>query len=97
MFNKKHSEETKRKMREAVKNRLPITEETRRKISLNNGSRRPEVRKKISESWKKRDPVSEETKRKMSESGKRKKLSEEHKRRIRESAFEYAKKVSGII
>ena len=49
-----------------------LSEETKRKLSVNNGSRRPEVRARISEAAKNRPPVSSETRRKMSESGKNK-------------------------
>jgi len=76
----KHSEETRKKISETLKGkhpseesrqkmRHPKSEETRRKISLNNGMYSEEARKKVSEALKGKHP-SEEARRKMSEAHK---------------------------
>ena len=65
------SEEHCRKISEAMKGKT-LSEETRRKISENNSTKRPEVRRKISEAhkgqtpWNKGKTPSEETRRKIS-------------------------------
>ena len=64
------SEETRKKMSEAQKNRAPRSEETRKKISEAQKNRAPyskETRKKISDAHKN---ISEETRKKMSDSAK---------------------------
>lgn len=58
------------------------TEETRKKLSLNNGSRRPEVREKISKSNKGKT-LSNEHKKKISEARKGRKHTEETKEKLR--------------
>ena len=68
---KPHSEEHRRKISEAMKGKT-LSEETRRKISENNSTKRPEVRRKLSEAhkgqtpWNKGKTPSEETRRKIS-------------------------------
>ena len=68
---KPFSEEHCRKISEAMKGKT-LSEETRRKISENNSTKRPEVRRKISEAhkgqtpWNKGKTPSEETRRKIS-------------------------------
>jgi hypothetical protein len=79
-----HSEETKKKMSEAHKNRLPISEETRQKISKSSKGRifSEETRLKMSIAQKNRAPMSKETKQKMSN----KIISDEHKKKISDTA-----------
>ena len=86
-----HSEETKKKMREARKGKInpPLSEETRRKISeaSKGKTHSEETRRKISEAIKGRK-FSEETRRKMSEAikgSKKPPRSEETKKKIREA------------
>ena len=52
---KPHSEEHRRKISEAMKGKT-LSEETRRKISENNSTKRPEVRRKLSEAHKGQTP-----------------------------------------
>lgn len=92
------SEESRRKMSEAAKNRNPISEETRRKMSeANKGENNPlygkhlseEARRKISEANKgklKGIPKSIEHRRKLSEANKGHHHSEESRRKLSESA-----------
>ena len=100
----KRSEETKAKMREAWKNRPPMSEETRQKIAQSNkGKGHPhteEEKRKISEAQKGKPrpyasrPRSEETKRKLSEAKKgvkRGPLSEEWRRKISEAGKGHVK------
>ena len=72
---KHHSEETKRKISEALKGKHR-SEETKRKCSEANKGQAP---------WSKGKHLSEETKRKISESRRGQHLSEEHKRKIAEA------------
>lgn len=89
MLGREVSEETRRKLSESNKGKIPWTKgrhrtiETRHKISEANRGREfsEEWKRKISEA-KKGCEVSEETKRKMSEAHKGKKFSEEHKQNL---------------
>ena len=100
LFGKHLSEETRRKLSEAMKGRT-LSEEHRRKISESmKGKNHPlygkhhseDTRRKISESMKgKINPLygkhhSEDTRRKMSDALKGRTLSEEHRRKISEAA-----------
>lgn len=95
---KKHSKETRQKMRKAWENRTPMSDETRRRISESmKGKKRPvAVKEKIAESMKgTNNPFfgrfhSLESKKKMSESGKtrtRPKHSKETRKKMSESAI----------
>lgn len=76
------TEETIRRMSNAAKNRVPSSQETRKKISeALKGENNPCYGK----SWGRSGPLREETKQKISESRKGIKLSEEHKRKIGEA------------
>ncbi len=82
------SEETRRKMSEAHKNkkRIPLSEEWKRKISESNKDKKrssfsEEHKQKLSESHKGKHP-SKETKRKMSKAQKERYLSEKNKRKL---------------
>lgn len=71
MVGRKHSEDTRRKMRIAWESRSPASEETLRKMSISKsgkstGPHSVETRKKMSESQKKRKPPTPETLRKIS-------------------------------
>lgn len=68
MLGRHHSEETKQKMREACKRRLPISAETRRRMSEASKGRQ----------------ISEEHRRKLSEALKGRQKTEEHRRNISE-------------
>jgi plasmid stability protein len=73
------TEETIRRMSNAAKNRVPSSQETRKKISeALKGENNPCYGK----SWGRSGPLREETKQKISESRKGKKLSEEHKQKL---------------
>lgn len=102
MFGKKHSEETKYKMREAHKNRvsIPCSEEKKLKISkANKGKKRTKEQVLRMSLVKKGKKLSEETKRKigLSHIGKRhseetcKKISETRKRFLKEGKYLYFK------
>jgi muconolactone delta-isomerase len=81
----RHTEEARRKMSKAAKNRPPVSDETRRKMSeaLRNPSE--ETRHKLSEAGKGRR-ISEETRRKLVEAGKnRPPVSDETRRRLSEA------------
>jgi hypothetical protein len=79
---KKHTKETKRKISEGCKGKIPWHKG--KKI----GPHTEETRKKISESERGKI-ITEETKRKMSEAKKGKTISEEHKRKIGETMKKY--------
>jgi len=81
----KHSDQAKRNMSKAQQNRPPVSEETRRKLSIANTGKThsEETKKKISIA---KQNVSIETRRKISIGNKGKKYSEETKRKMRESA-----------
>ena len=86
MLGLKHSEEAKCKMREAAKTRLPMSEETRQKLSKANKGKPPSeaCRLAVSEANRRR-VFSEETRLRMSESHKGRKhgpMSEKQKREI---------------
>jgi hypothetical protein len=68
---RKRTEEAKQKMREAALRRLPVSEETKRKLSLiRTGKKRGQMpewwRQKLVDGWKHRPPVSDETRAKKS-------------------------------
>lgn len=56
MYGRKHSDETRKKLSEAAKNRAPMAEETKKKISKANTGKKhtDEAKRKISESQKAR-------------------------------------------
>lgn len=85
MYGKKHSEETKEKIRIAIKNKGPRSEEVKRKMSIANKGKTlsEETKKKISEAGKGRKcPKSDDHRRKLSEANKGKKISNETKQKI---------------
>ena len=90
---KKATDETKAKMRDAHKGRKhqPMSEEAKKKLSANNGSKRPEVREKISKTLIGRKPTEEQIK-KMSAFQKGRKKSDEHKEKIRIARLKYFEK-----
>jgi group I intron endonuclease len=59
------SEATRARLRESVKNRPPIREETRRLMAEAGRNRSPETHKRMSEAQKRKPPISEETRARM--------------------------------
>ena len=85
----KRSEETRGKMREAWKNRAPMTEETRKKISEANSNPSEETLEKMSEATKSRPPVYKETRKSMSIAAKNKpSITEETRKRMSENHWD---------
>ena len=90
---RKHTNETKEKIGEASRNREPISEETRLKLSLAASNISEETRLKRSNAAKNRK-FSEETKEKMSTSAKNKEpMSEETKEKLRKACIGPKKRV----
>jgi group I intron endonuclease len=87
MLGTKLSPETRYKISEAAKTRPPISEETRRKLSISNKGKTvsEETKLKISEANKGRQ-ISEETRKKLSDSAKNRVFTEETRQKLRESA-----------
>ena len=87
MYGKKHSENTKKILREKALKRNPISEETRLKISqANKGKGRPHTKESIEKMKKsalRRLPISKETRSKMSKSQKGRHHKEETKLKLR--------------